>query len=80
MNGASTYFKFTLNLRTPVPNNAILTFLPPSEITVAAQQGTYVDCEGHGNLKTSQLCILSNKRVVVNLELESGQLDQGEDI
>ena len=80
MNGASTSYKFTINLTNPIPNNAILTFLPPAEINVAAQQGTYVDCEGHGNLKTSQLCILSNKRVVVNLELTKSQLEAGEEI
>jgi hypothetical protein len=69
MNGASTFYKFKINVSNPIPSNAILTILPPPEISVAAQQGTYVDCEGVGALKTSLLCILTNKRVVVNLEL-----------
>lgn len=80
MNGASTFYKFTINLSNPVPKNAILTLLPPSQISVAAKQGTYVDCEGHGALKSSLLCILTNKRVVVNLELSKSQLDKDDDI
>ena len=67
MNGASTFYKFSINLINPIPNNAVLTILPPAEINIAAQQGTYVDCEGIGNLKSSQLCILSNKFVTLNL-------------
>ena len=37
MNGASTFYKFVINVSNPIPNNAILTILPPPEISVAAQ-------------------------------------------
>jgi hypothetical protein len=78
INGVSTFYKFTISLINPVPNRAILTVQPPAEINIAAQQGTYVDCQGHGNLKQSQLCILVNKRVTVNLALEKAQLQSGD--
>lgn len=75
VNGVQTFYHFSIDLKNPIPDNAVLTILPPPEITIAAQQGTYVDCDGQGFLKTSQLCILSNKHVTVNLQLNQSSLE-----
>lgn len=69
-NGQYTKYEFSVELRNPAPRGSILLITIPSSVSVKTIDGTFIDCLGEQNLKSSLECKLSGRKIQVTLDFE----------
>lgn len=71
INGQFTSFKFQIEVMNAIENYSKLSIAIPDSINVKTLDGTFVKCAGYDLVKTSLECKLSNRKIEINLALQS---------